>query len=109
MTYEVECDNCKAIYVGETSRNTKKRGNESVKQLNEKQEASVLWRHCETQHEGIKQNFNLNVTWVYHDNAMERQIAEAVTIRNKNQQQMTLINNKTEWNQSKLPTLTLQH
>ena len=97
------------MYVGETQRNARKRGNEHIKQLKEKQESSALWKHCESQHEGIEQNFNMNVTGVHHNNSMEKQIAEAVIIRNKYEQNIKLINNKTEWNHSNLPTLTLQH
>ena len=50
VTYEIECQRCKAVYVGETSRNAKKRGSEHMKELKEKRDTSVLWRHCKEQH-----------------------------------------------------------
>ena len=107
ITYEIKCKSCEEIYIGETSRNAKKRGNEHLQQLKNKSENSVLWRHCKEKHEDIEQNFIMNITGIYHNNAMERQIAEAVNIKNRIQNNMNIMNNKTEWNQQHLPSLCI--
>ena len=108
VTYEIECQRCKAVYVGETSRNAKKRGGEHLKELKEKRNTSVLWRHCKEEHAAEEQPFVMNVTGMYYNNPMERQIAESVKIRSKQQNNIKLINNKTEWNQFQIPELRIQ-
>jgi hypothetical protein len=40
----------------------------------------VLWRHCEEKHDNEIQEFRMNVTGMYNNDSMARQIAEIVRI-----------------------------
>ena len=72
-----------------------------MKLLREKNEKSSLWKHCREKHDNVAQEFSMKVTGVHGKDAMTRQIAEAVAIREVPQGQS--MNNKTEWNFVKLP------
>ena len=56
----------------------------------------VSWRHCQERHDNELQEFKMRVTGQYRNDAMLRQIAEAVRINNSNVDNR--INNKAEWN-----------
>ena len=58
VTYEIKCEKCGDIYVGETARNAYTRGKEHLKPLEGRKEGSVLWRHCREKHEEERQLFN---------------------------------------------------
>ena len=49
--------------------------------------------------------FQMNVTGIYRDDAMLRQISEAVRIRNTNPED--LLNNKSEWNIQIIPQVII--
>ena len=59
---------------------------------------SVLRRHANDCHNGVIPDYEMNVTRVYHGDAMLRQITESIKIRREGS-----INNKTEWNSITLP------
>ena len=59
---------------------------------------SVLRRHANDCHNGVIPDYVMNVTGVYHGDAMLRQITESIKIRREGS-----INNKTEWNSITLP------
>ena len=46
VTYELVCQKCKHIYIGETSRSAYSRGKEHLHSLNPREEQSVMWRPC---------------------------------------------------------------
>ena len=62
---------------------------------------SPLWRHCMEIHDNEIQSFVMNVTGTYKDDAMLRQISEAVQINNTDICQ--LMNTKGEWNITRIP------
>ena len=106
VRYQIECLGCdeeekKSIYVGETSRNTYTRGLEHLSELNGRVPQSVLWRHCSEKHGGNMVDFRMGVTGQYRNDAMMRQIAEAVRINGSDDGE--LINNKSEWNYLTFP------
>ena len=100
-TYEVICGGCEATYIGETARSAYVRGKEHSKGLEKRDKSSVLWRHAQEEHNSQTPAYKMNVTGVYGTDAMLRQIAEAVKIRNND----NLINAKGEWNEPLLPSL----
>ena len=102
VTYKIQCQNYKDLYIGETSKNAAQRGEEHRKQLASKASTSVLWRHCKEKHQGEVQAFQMSVTGYFRD-AMTRQISEAVQISKI--RESAGINSKEEWHHRQLPTL----
>ena len=101
VTYEIKCVQCNSVYVGETARSAYTRGKEHVKSLNNKEERSALWKHCKEKHNSEVKQFRMDVTGVYHNDAMLRQITEGVRINNVNED--SLMNSKNEWNFFQIP------
>lgn len=101
MTYEIKCIQCNSVYVGETARSAYTRGKEHTKSLNNKEERSALWKHCKEKHNREVKQFRMDVTGVYHNDAMLRQITEGVRINNVNED--SLMNSKNEWNFFQIP------
>ena len=62
---------------------------------------SPLWRHCLAQHGGDLQTFSMSITGSYRNDAMLRQITEAVQINNMDRD--VLMNDRTEWNMTRVP------
>ena len=89
-------------YKGESASNGYTRGLEHLKNLNRHDvDNSPLWRHCLTQHGGNMQSFSMSITGSYRNDAMLRQITEAVQINNTNRE--VLMNDRTEWNMTPVP------
>ena len=101
VTYEIKCIQCNSVYVGETARSAYTRGKEHTKSLNNKEERSALWKHCKEKHNSEVKQFRMDVTGVYHNDAMLRQITEGVRINNVNED--SLMNSKNEWNFFQIP------
>lgn len=103
ITYEFECqhEGCNGVYKGESSYNAYKRGKEQMTILRSKSEKSGLWKHCLTKHAGVIQTFNMKVTGTFRNDAMMRQITEAVQIENTPTD--SLINTRAEWNMTRVP------
>ena len=105
VTYEVECRgvNCrKGKYKGETASNGYTRGGEHLQDLATRDiEQSHLWRHCVEQHGGVMQEFEMSITGSYRNDAMLRQITEAVQINSTNTD--VLMNDRAEWNMTRIP------
>ena len=95
MTYEIKCTGCNNVYVGETSRSAYTRGKEHSKWLINKEERSALWKHCREKQGNKIQQFQMNVTGVFSNDAMLRQISEVVKINNVDEE--SLMNSKNEW------------
>jgi len=66
--------------VGETPRSSYTTGKEHEKSFSNKEERSALWKHCKEKHNNEVQRFQMNVTGVYRNDAMLRQIPEGVRI-----------------------------
>ena len=101
INYDITCVGCEdegqaKAYVGESSKNGFTRGKKHLQELDGKTTSSVMWRHCREYHGSDIQDFRMSVTGNYSNDAMLRQISEAVRINNIGQER--LINNKTEWN-----------
>ena len=62
---------------------------------------SPLWRHCMEQHEGEVQTFLMSVTGTFRNDAMLRQVTEAVKINNMEPNER--MNDKAEWNMTRIP------
>ena len=60
-----------------------------------------MWGHCCDRHERNEVNFVMNVTGVFRDDAMLRQITESVLINKV--EEGKLINSKGEWNYVRIP------
>ena len=61
-TYEIVCNECDSVYIGESSRSAYTRGAEHMKLFSKKDERSALWRHCKEKHGGELRDFNMSVT-----------------------------------------------
>ena len=56
-------------------------------------------------HNGVRPNFQMNVTGVYGKDTMLRQISETIRIRHANPEK--LLNNKSEWNIQIIPQVVI--
>ena len=102
---KTECET-KDIYRGESSGNAYTRGDEHLTNLNNRDlRQSPLWRHCLEVHNGEVQEFEMNVTRSFKNDAMLRQITEAVQIDNT--EQGRLMNTRAEWNMTRVPRATI--
>ena len=100
--YSITCNLCRErnlyrVYEGETGRNSYIRGKEHLRDLEKKNEKSIMYKHIQADHkEEEKQvNFEMKVVGRFKD-AMSRQIDEAVRINNR--EPKTLLNSKNEYN-----------
>ena len=106
VTYSIECLECGADkregeYRGHTSQNTYTRGRKHLQDLDQKLDGSVLWKHALRKHNGSVPDYRMNVTGVYGQDTMIRQISEAVRINEKGM--ANLMNDKTEWQLNHVP------
>lgn len=109
ITYELLCEGeCeeKNEYKGESSTNAYTRGDKHLMDLNGRNITnSPLWRHCVEVHNGVRQQFKMNVTGTYKNDTMLRQISEAVKIENTDARK--LMNTRAEWNMTRVPRATI--
>ena len=96
--YSVVCDECKAVYHGETSRNMTSRGEEHLRALNNMTKESVLWNHGVDNHNGQKTSFTMKACG-YFAEPLSRQINEAVRIHNT----PNIMNRRGEWKKTVVP------
>ena len=86
IVYVIECKLCNDKYYGETARNGHTRGIQHVEDSEstnaETMEKSVLLRHMNEKHEGNKVQFEIKVVKSFQHDALTRQCAEAVWIKN---------------------------
>ena len=105
ITYSIDCSGgeCeKGRYKGETAYNAYTRGQEHQGRLAARDLSnSPLWRHCLEQHDGEEQTFLMSVTGTYRNDAMLRQITEAVQINNMDVGER--MNDRAEWNMTRIP------
>ena len=76
VTYEIKCQTCEQKYVGETARSAFTRGKELLDGMDKAVSQSVLRRHANDCHNGVIPDYVVNVTGVYHGDAMLRQTTE---------------------------------
>ena len=104
VTYRIECNDegCGMVYNGETSGNAYTRGKKHLTDLAAKDASnSPLWRHCINKHAGTIQTFKMSVTGTFRNDAMLRQITEAVQIGRTND--TSRMNDRAEWNRNRVP------
>ena len=89
----MKCETCKAQYIGETSRTAYTRIKEHMKDMRNKTENSVIWRHKQENHRGGKQMIEAKVRKGFRGDATLRQITEALDIKYETPE----INQKDEW------------
>ena len=107
VTYDIICKECNCpCYRGETAVNAYSRGKEHLQDLSNKRSISVMMRHSTEKHGGQVPEFKMSVTGTYSNDAMLRQISEAVRIRTTSINQ--LVNSKDEWNYLHLPSVTME-
>ena len=112
INYEISCVGCEednhgGKYHGESSKNGFTRGKKHLEEFDRRAESSVIWRHCRERHGGEIQDFKMNITGNYRNDAMLRQISEAVRINDTPREQ--LINNRTEWNYVNFPRVLVDN
>ena len=109
VTYQIECEgeSCtQRKYKGETASNGYTRGQKHMTDLvGRNADNSPLWKHCLEKHGGEVQDFRMSVTGSFRNDAMLRQIAEAVQIENA--ETGTLMNDRAEWNMTPVPRSTI--
>ena len=83
------------------------REKEPSKSLSNKEERSASWKHCREKYGSEVQQFQMNVTGVYPNDAMLRQISEGIKINNVEED--SLINSRNEWNYFQIPRAVITH
>ena len=72
-----------------------------MRALEQRDQSLVLWRHSCEKHECNVPGFTMNVTGMFQNDAMLRQISESIQINKVQQDQ--LINTKSEWSHFRIP------
>ena len=112
VSYDIICLDCDDDnryddkYIGETSYSGYTRGGEHLNDLRLKKTKCRMYRHMMEKHNGLRPNFQMNVTGVYGKDTMLRQISEAIRIRHANPEK--LMNNKSEWNTQIVPQVVIE-
>ncbi len=109
VKYKISCvENCKKkdIYHGETSYSAFTRGREHLEKLDRRDPKSMLYNHCQNEHEGNIVQFKMDITGTFHHDATLRQISEGIEIRETDQNR--LMNTRSEWNTPMIPECTIQ-
>ena len=96
INYKIECQICKGVYIGETSKNLYTRTAQHCQ--NKSETESFMTRHYQDEHRGEEKKFTAKVTHTNKD-CLTRQIREGVLIRRTTQ---PILNSRTEWFQPPL-------
>ena len=91
---------------GEIPRNAHTRGNEHLASLSRRKESSILWMHGKEKHSGSIPQFCMSVRRQFKDDAMLRQVSEAVMINKEGKE--NVMNSKNEWNYINLPNVAVE-
>ena len=104
VTYNINCDKCSGVYVGESGFNAFTRGQGHLQDYKYNRTESVMHRHEREahMHDSTRPKYNMRVTSIHGDDCLTRQVTEAVNI-NKTE---NAINNRSEWGQSRLPRVS---
>ena len=100
--YRIQCKICqraglRAIYEGESGRNSYSRGLEHQQNLQDEKEDSPLWKHCTLEHNNEKVEFSMKTLKGYKS-CLDRQVNEAVRVTSSRAH--TLLNSKNEFHQT---------
>ena len=111
VSYNVKCKDCGDVqfyhqYIGESSHSGYSRGKEHQANIRAKLGRCAMYRHMMAKHADNRPNSQMNVTDIYGNDAMLRQISEAVGIRHSDPK--FLMNNKSEWNHQVVPQVVIQ-
>ena len=104
IVYQITCNKCPAIYIGESARNANCRGREHLNDHQINKDCSVMQRHTQLhhKHDTHPPKYTMTVKQIYGDKAMDRQIAENIHINNVPNKDR--INNKVyDYKQNKVP------
>ena len=107
VTYIIKCESeiCEFVYNGQTGKNAYTRGKEHMDDYNQQRKDTVMWSHCVEKHGGIRQKFSMKVVETSRNDAMKRQILEAIHINDTDTN--IRMNSRTEWNFIQLPRLSI--
>ena len=109
VMYRIRCvEECrkKDVYKGETSYSAYSRGQEHLEKYEKRKDNSMLWNHCQNEHDGRPVKFQMDIIGTYHRDATLRQISEGVEIERTPPRR--LMNTRSEWNPSLIPQCTIQ-
>eukprot|EP00794_Sanderia_malayensis_P013421 gene13421-14800_t len=75
INHEIACVGCEqqgrdVKYHGGSSKNGFTRGRQHLEELGRRSESSVIWRHCSEKHDGEIQDFKMNITGNYRNDAI---------------------------------------
>ena len=104
VVYKIECNECGQEYIGETSRNTYSRGKEHLRDLDSKNERSVMWKHAKEEHQGRIPDFTCSVVERFLKDSLLRQVSESVRIN----REKPGMNSKSEWNFINIPRAKIE-
>ena len=96
INYQISCQMCGKVYIGETSKNLYTRTNQHIQ--NRRDGEAFMNKHYEEEHKGERKRFEAKVTHTNRD-CLTRQIREGVLIRRATK---PLLNSRTEWFQPPL-------
>ena len=106
VTYQINCNSCEEVYVGETADNAHHRGKQHADRLSKRADDSVLWKHVRSKHAAADPPpvFSMKVTGVFRNDALLRQVTEGNLI---NKVSGTCMNSRSEWNHQSIPRIVL--
>ena len=107
IIYHITCNECGAVYVGESSRNANSRGKEHLTDNETNKDCSVMRRHTQLRHANDTKTpeYTMTVKQIYGDRCFDRQLSENIQINKVPNRDR--INSKIDWHINKLPRATL--
>ena len=96
VNYQISCQKCEKVYIGETSKNLYTRTLQHIQ--NKKEDEAFMSKHYQEEHRGEEKKFKAKVTHTNRD-CLTRQVREGVLIRRTTK---PLLNSRTEWFQPPL-------
>ena len=107
IIYHITCNECGAIYVGESSRNANSRGKEHLTDYETNKDCSVMRRHTQLRHANDTKTpeYTMTVKQIYGDKCFDRQLSENIQINNIPNKDR--INSKIDWHVNRCVRATL--
>ncbi len=102
VVYQMKCQGCTGqrnnigLYIGETARSVGERVSEHLAKYEMKCKNSIFHKHVQEKHDGERQNIQLKIVSSCGNDAMLRQVTEAVLIKELDPE----LNTKEEWGNS---------
>ena len=118
--YEISCEECgkegiERKYIGETSKNSYKRGKQHLEkycsQSKKTREATFMWKHTEDKHDGrLDVKFGMKVLLNYLEDPLGRQLNEGMRVKNQYElDEFSVLNSGGEWHMAVIPRLNPSH